>query len=58
MDTSQNIITDQDPEEVFELLECIGKGSYGEVYKAIEKKTGKTVAVKKWSVSKDYESLK
>lgn len=31
----------------YTIQEKIGKGSYGEVYKAIDKKTNKTVAIKK-----------
>ncbi|CAI2385690.1 unnamed protein product [Moneuplotes crassus] len=56
--SSKPSITEEDPDEVFEILECIGRGSYGEVYKAINKKTGITYAVKKCLVSADYESLK
>ncbi|KAL6040716.1 Serine/threonine-protein kinase 24, variant 2 [Balamuthia mandrillaris] len=35
-----------DPEELYEKLERIGKGSFGEVYKGITKKTNKPVAIK------------
>jgi serine/threonine-protein kinase 24/25/MST4 len=35
-----------DPETLYEKLERIGKGSFGEVYKGIEKKTKKIVAIK------------
>ena len=31
----------------YTIEEKIGKGSYGEVYKAVDKKTNKTVAIKK-----------
>ena len=34
---SDNIIKDQDPEEVFEIIQQIGNGSYGKVYKALNK---------------------
>jgi len=36
----------QDPEELYQKLERIGKGSFGEVYKGINKKTGQLVAIK------------
>lgn len=32
--------------EPYEKLECIGRGSFGEVFKGIEKSTGRTVALK------------
>ena len=37
---------DQDPEEEFEIMEQLGEGSYGFVFKALHKKTGKIMAVK------------
>lgn len=35
-----------DPEELFIKLESIGKGSFGEVYKGIDNRTQKVVAIK------------
>jgi len=35
-----------DPEELYEKQERIGKGSFGEVYKGLDKKTKKAVAIK------------
>jgi len=35
-----------DPEEIYQKLERIGKGSFGEVYKGINKKSKQTVAIK------------
>lgn len=35
-----------DPEELYEKQERIGKGSFGEVYKGVDKKTKKAVAIK------------
>ncbi len=40
------------------MLEILGEGSFGEVYKALHKETGNIVAVKKIPVSQDHESLK
>lgn len=37
---------DQDPLEVFELLEKMGEGSYGIVQKAVHKRTQKLCAIK------------
>ena len=33
--------------DIFEIGEIIGEGAFGEVYRAKEKKTGKTYAIKK-----------
>jgi len=35
-----------DPEELFTKQERIGKGSFGEVYKGIDRRTQKTIAIK------------
>lgn len=35
-----------DPETIYEVLERIGKGSFGEVYKGIDKRTKEVVAIK------------
>ena len=35
-----------DPEDLFTKQERIGKGSFGEVYKGIDKRTQKTIAIK------------
>lgn len=35
-----------DPEELFTKLERIGKGSFGEVYKGIDNRTQKVIAIK------------
>ncbi|EME30987.1 Serine/threonine-protein kinase svkA [Galdieria sulphuraria] len=40
------ISNNYDWEEAYELIEKIGQGSFGEVYRALEKATGKPVAIK------------
>ena len=52
------VITDEDPEDLFELLEQLGEGSYGQVWKALHKQSGNTVAVKILPISSDIESLR
>ena len=38
---------------MFELLEILGEGNYGTVYKALHKESGNVVAVKIISISSD-----
>ena len=45
----------RDPTELFDLVEKIGVGSYGTVYRAIHKRTGQQCAVKQ--IPLDYSSL-
>lgn len=35
-----------DPLDLFDVEECVGRGNFGDVYRAVEKKTNKVVAVK------------
>lgn len=39
-------ISSEDPSQLFELIELIGEGSYGEVYSAVYKPTGGMVGLK------------
>ena len=41
-----NLEMGKDPRELFDLKERIGKGSFGEVHRAIDKSTKKEVAIK------------
>lgn len=40
------VSVDEDPEEHFSLMERLGKGTYGEVFKAHHKASGRIVAAK------------
>ncbi|EGR34513.1 serine threonine kinase ste20, putative [Ichthyophthirius multifiliis] len=52
------ITAEDDPEEIFEILDYLGQGSYGQVFKALHKKTGELVAVKKVPNEGEISSLK
>lgn len=43
--------------EAFEKLEKVGEGTYGKVYRAREKATGKIVALKKTRLHEDEEGV-
>ena len=58
MNLDNILISEEDPEELFELLDQLGEGSYGQVFKALHKETGNIVAVKILPVTQDLESLK
>ncbi|KAG9353421.1 hypothetical protein JZ751_018017 [Albula glossodonta] len=45
------------PEEVFDLLEKLGEGSYGSVFKANYKETGEIVAIKQVPVESDLQEI-
>ncbi|EPZ32880.1 Protein kinase, catalytic domain-containing protein [Rozella allomycis CSF55] len=51
------LILNDDPSTTFTLLEKVGEGSYGVVYKAIHKPSGKIVAVKLITIENDLEDL-
>ncbi|KAJ6239546.1 sterile20-like kinase [Anaeramoeba flamelloides] len=46
-------ISKADPSMIFELIEELGKGSYGSVYKARQKGTGEIVAIKMIGIEED-----
>jgi len=53
-----DIITNVNPEEIFELLELLGEGSYGSVYKGRHRSSGNIFAVKIIPATGDLNSLK
>ena len=50
--------SEADPEDHFMMLEQLGEGNYGQVYKACHKKSGHIVAIKVVPISSDIESLR
>uniref|UniRef100_A0AAZ3RYM7 non-specific serine/threonine protein kinase n=1 Tax=Oncorhynchus tshawytscha TaxID=74940 RepID=A0AAZ3RYM7_ONCTS len=53
---SEDSLTKQ-PEEVFDVLEKLGEGSYGSVFKANYKETGEIVAIKQVPVESDLQEI-
>lgn len=53
---SEETLTKQ-PDEVFDLLEKLGEGSYGCVFKAIYKEAGQVVAIKQVPVESDLQEI-
>ncbi|CAL8337957.1 unnamed protein product [Merluccius merluccius] len=53
---SEDNLTKQ-PEEVFDVLEKLGEGSYGSVFKANFKETGEIVAIKQVPVESDLQEI-
>ncbi|ELR21629.1 protein serine/threonine kinase, putative [Acanthamoeba castellanii str. Neff] len=47
----------RDPEKEFQLLEKLGEGSYGSVWKALHRGSGKIIAIKKVGIDDDLEDL-
>lgn len=45
----------QDPAGIFELIEVVGNGTYGQVYKGRHTKTGQLAAIKIMDVTEDEE---
>ena len=45
------------PEEVFDVLEKLGEGSYGSVFKAMHKESGQVVAIKQVPVDTDLQEI-
>ena len=57
-DLREVITAQDDPEEIFEILDLLGEGNYGSVYKALHKPSGNLVAVKIVPTSGELNSLK
>ncbi len=55
LNLSDYISNKDDPDEIFQILEKIGEGTYGTVYKVLHKQTGKIVAAKILDVDGDVE---
>ncbi|XP_077990446.1 serine/threonine-protein kinase 3-like [Glandiceps talaboti] len=53
---SEESLTRQ-PEEVFDILEKLGEGSYGSVYQAMHKETGQLLAIKQVPVDTDLQEI-
>ncbi|XP_032808823.2 serine/threonine-protein kinase 3-like isoform X1 [Petromyzon marinus] len=47
----------KEPEEVFDVLEKLGEGSYGSVYKAIHKESGQVMAIKQVPVESELQEI-
>lgn len=58
MNLADIITADKDPEEIFEILDLLGEGNYGCVYKALHKETGELVAIKIVPNTGEINSLK
>jgi serine/threonine protein kinase len=52
------LTTKEDPEETFQILEKLGQGTYGSVYKVLHRQSGKIVAAKILGAQSDLDSLK
>lgn len=53
---SEESLTRQ-PEEVFDIMEKLGEGSYGSVYKAIHKESSEVLAIKQVAVDTDLQDI-
>eukprot|EP01132_Coremiostelium_polycephalum_P003296 gene3296-4128_t len=57
LDVPKETMSKKDPEKYFQIIEKLGEGSYGSVWKAINKSTGIIVAIKRVSVDNDLEDM-
>ncbi|GAM24111.1 hypothetical protein SAMD00019534_072860 [Acytostelium subglobosum LB1] len=54
----EEVMSKKDPELYFQIVEKLGEGSYGSVWKAINKATGIPVAIKKVAIDNDLDDMK
>eukprot|EP01135_Chromosphaera_perkinsii_P009931 Nk52_evm24s1967 gene=Nk52_evmTU24s1967 len=47
----------RDPEQLFDIVEKLGEGSYGSVFKAVHRESKALVAIKKVSIENDLEDI-
>jgi serine/threonine kinase 4 len=58
MEKRELINKDDNPENKYELLELVGEGSYGEVYKALDKESGEILGIKIVKTTGEISSLR
>ena len=49
---------EDDPEDKFETILCLGQGNYGKVFKAKTRRDGRTVAIKVLPIMSEIECIK
>ncbi|CAG8825837.1 1576_t:CDS:2, partial [Dentiscutata erythropus] len=54
---SETEMANHDPEEIYNLLEKLGTGSFGTVYKAINKTTNEVVAIKQIDLEESDDDI-
>jgi len=54
---ASQIVSDKDPESLFDIIEILGEGSYGVVYKAKNKTNGIIYAIKVVNVEDDISEV-
>jgi len=47
----------EDPADLFQIIDKLGEGSYGEVYSALDRRTGRVVAIKCLPVESDMSEI-
>ena len=52
---SEGLYSSDDPDEIFDIIQPLGKGAFGMVYKALDKRDGELVALKVMAMEGDSE---